>query len=208
MAREFEPYPRLKEGNPDEWQKFDSRFRLPAIKLAREKLTNTDSSVDPEDVVQEAMLKLWLARDRLDEENGNTLAFFLKIVQNASTDKKRSQARKPSISLEGTIEASSDEYAMSSGFVSRGEGHFLLMDPQPSPEDIALQNEVLSVIQDAVGTLPPLQQEVLILQIQGATYPEIAETTNTPLGSAKTRGRLGKDSLQKNPAIVDLVQVE
>ena len=57
---------------------------------------------------------------------------------------------------------------------------------------------------DALKDLPDAQRETLALAFYGdLTYPEIAERTNTPLGTVKSRALLGMRRLSTTSVAVD-----
>jgi RNA polymerase sigma-70 factor (ECF subfamily) len=57
---------------------------------------------------------------------------------------------------------------------------------------------------DALRELPEAQRETLTLAFYGdLTYPEIAERTNTPLGTVKSRALLGMRRLATASVAVD-----
>jgi RNA polymerase sigma-70 factor (ECF subfamily) len=63
-----------------------------------------------------------------------------------------------------------------------------LTDPEESPEEYALRQELSRVIQVGIGTLPPEQRVALVLSdVQGLSYQEIAEATGVSLGTVKSR---------------------
>ena len=63
-----------------------------------------------------------------------------------------------------------------------------LTAPEESPEEYALRQELSGAIQVGIGTLPADQRVALILSdVQGLSYQEIAEATGVSLGTVKSR---------------------
>jgi RNA polymerase sigma-70 factor (ECF subfamily) len=63
-----------------------------------------------------------------------------------------------------------------------------LTDPGESPEEYTLRQELSRAIQVGMGTLPSEQRVALILSdVQGLSYQEIAEVTGASLGTVKSR---------------------
>jgi RNA polymerase sigma-70 factor (ECF subfamily) len=66
----------------------------------------------------------------------------------------------------------------------------------PNPEEVVLQNDSGTLLRKALEMLPPNFREVLILrELEGMSYREIAEITGTPAGTvmsslSRARGRL------------------
>jgi RNA polymerase sigma-70 factor (ECF subfamily) len=70
----------------------------------------------------------------------------------------------------------------------------------------ALDNELVDRLDftDALKDLPEAQRETLALAFYGdLTYPEIAERTNTPLGTVKSRALLGMRRLATTAVAMD-----
>lgn len=60
--------------------------------------------------------------------------------------------------------------------------------PDWNPEEAALRAEVIAAIEAAILKLAPDQRLVIILSdIQGMSYEEIARVAGTPLGTVKSR---------------------
>ena len=97
----------------------------------------------------------------------------------------RVRNRRPSVSLD--IEA--DDEADSSPLQ--------IADPAESPDDFAQRRELAAAIQQGLTELPDEQRIVLILSdIQGLAYEEIAQITNTNLGTVKSRLSRGRARLR------------
>jgi RNA polymerase sigma-70 factor (ECF subfamily) len=109
-------------------------------------------------------------------------AWLLRIVSNGCYDQFRARGRRPSISLEALVE--SDAAEESGGAVLLG----VLADERWDPEQTALRAELLEVIQTAMLELVPEQRLALILSdVQGMAYEEIAQVMQTSLGTVKSR---------------------
>jgi len=63
-----------------------------------------------------------------------------------------------------------------------------LADPAPSPRRVAAGTEIARVIERKLQEIEPEFREVIVLRfIEGLSYEEIAEITNEPLGTVKSR---------------------
>ena len=107
---------------------------------------------------------------------GSFKSWLLRIVTNACYDDLRKRKRRPASSLE---DLAGDE---------NGEGEFEVPSAADGPETIVQQHELAAMLQTGITTLPDDQRIVLVLSdVQGLSYEEIAEITNSNLGTVKSR---------------------
>jgi RNA polymerase sigma factor (sigma-70 family) len=60
--------------------------------------------------------------------------------------------------------------------------------PDPTPEEHALASAALERLAAAIGRLPPLQREIVVLAfVHQLSYAEMAETLEVPLGTVRSR---------------------
>jgi len=132
-------------------------------------LGDTDAAADAS---QEAFLSAYRAVAKF--KGGSFKAWLLRIATNACYDQLRVLQRRPTSSLEA-IYTDTDP---SSHFVN---GH-------ETPEEHTLRGELGQAIQLGIETLPPDQRVTLVLSdVQGLSYNEIAQVTNTSVGTVKSR---------------------
>lgn len=107
---------------------------------------------------------------------GSFKSWLLRIVTNACYDDLRRRKRRPATSLD---ELTSGE---------DGEAEFDVPSADDGPETIAQRHELAQLLQRGITTLPDDQRIVLVLSdVQGMSYEEIAEMTNSNLGTVKSR---------------------
>jgi RNA polymerase sigma-70 factor (ECF subfamily) len=124
------------------------------------------------DASQETFLSAYQAMGKF--KGGSFKAWLLRIATNACYDQLRLQKRRPTSSLEA-IYTDTDP---SSHFVNGRE----------SPEEHALRDELGQTLQRGIATLPPEQRATLVLSdVQGLSYSEIAQATGTSVGTVKSR---------------------
>ncbi len=71
-------------------------------------------------------------------------------------------------------------------------------DAGPTPEESAENVELGDVLRKAIAGLPPDQRLAIILRdVQGLDYEEIAEATNSNLGTVKSRINRARSRLRK-----------
>jgi RNA polymerase sigma-70 factor (ECF subfamily) len=125
-----------------------------------------------EDVVQEAFLTIWRRSATLDPAKGKVASLLMTIVHRRSIDALR--ARKGLSALpEGFEPPGTDERSA-------------------DPAEIVDVSVRRSRVRNAMESLPQEQREVIELAyFKGMTHVEISESTNIPLGTVKSRMRLG-----------------
>jgi RNA polymerase sigma-70 factor (ECF subfamily) len=112
-------------------------------------------------------------------------AWLLRIVTNACFDIARRAQRRPATSLDRLLE-------------ERGEAATdQIVDPNRPPESEALRAELFEQIQDALLELPFDQRTAVVLSdLHGLSYDEIAAATSTSLGTVKSRIARGRAKLR------------
>ena len=144
-------------------------------------LGDPDSAAD---AAQDAFLAAF--RNLASFRGGSFRSWMLRIATNTCYDVLRVRKRRPSVSLD--IEAD-DESASSP---------LQIADTAESPDDFAQRRELAAAIQQGLTELPDEQRIVLILSdIQGLAYEEIAQITNSNLGTVKSRLSRGRARLRE-----------
>lgn len=132
------------------------------------------------DACQDSFLKAFKALKQY--RGGSFKSWLLRIVTNTCYDQLRYKKRRPATSLEdfdGDAE----------------ETH--LRDAAQLPEDKVLQGELHDLIQVGLNNLPDDQRIVIVLSdIQGFAYQEIADIIGQPLGTVKSRLNRGRRRLR------------
>jgi RNA polymerase sigma-70 factor (ECF subfamily) len=125
-----------------------------------------------EDLVQDALLKVWRGAGSYRTERGSVRTWILSIVHNRGIDQLRSLASRRR--TQGKVEASAPASQSSEAFAE------------------AWRNTRRDQVREALGTLPPEQLKILELAyFSGYTHAEIAGLLGLPLGTVKGRMRLG-----------------
>ena len=142
-----------------------------------------------EDVTQEVFLRLWRQPASFDPERGRFISWISSVARNRALDELRKLTRRRG------AEDQTEEAVLDLPGDARGE------DPQ---EEAILAEERVRV-RAAMAELPPAQRQVIELAyFSGLTQVEIAERTGDPLGTIKTRIRLGMRKLRE--ALTDFVE--
>lgn len=129
-----------------------------------------------EELLQEVFFRTWKQARHFSEIRGSFVTWLLSITHNMAIDEIRKQNRRPRRA------DSADPVLMLTNVV----------DEQASVEEQASNSETREQIMSAIRTLPHAQQAVIELAyFRGLTQREIAVELGEPLGTIKTRMRLG-----------------
>ncbi len=140
-----------------------------------------------EDVAQDVFLRLWRQPWSYDPERGRFRSWLMSVTRNRAIDERRRVVRRH------RSEERSDDPPLEVASPER------FHDPQL---ELAMAEERRAVLQ-AMTRLPPAQREVIELAyFGGLTQAEIASRSGEPLGTVKTRIRLGMKKLRE--ALKDL----
>jgi RNA polymerase sigma-70 factor, ECF subfamily len=167
------------------------RFRDEAIPLLDSlysaALRMTRNPADAEDLIQETMLRAYRAFERF-EPGTNIRAWLFRIMTNAYINTYRKRQREPIKVPQDDVE----EFDL----YQELKNH----DPQFSvtPETIVLDSLFESDILTAIDELPEqFRLAVVLSDIEGFTYAEMAEIMDVPMGTVMSRLHRGRKALQK-----------
>jgi len=134
------------------------------------------------DVSQEAFI---LAYRRLDSyRGGNFRSWLLRITTNTAYDELRRRKRRPATAFDDLPGAEMDDGPPLPG-------------DTPTPEQVVQQGELQSAIQNCINALGDDQRLVLVLSdIEGLSYQEIAENLGVQLGTIKSRLSRARSSVR------------
>lgn len=135
-----------------------------------------------EEVAQEVFLSVWRRAASFSKERGRLATWILSIAHHRAVDALRSRRRRT------RQDEPMDERMERSVADTLGE----------SPDNAAVLQEEGYYVRQALQELPPEQQRVLVLAYyHGLTQGEIARKLGHPLGTVKTRMRLGIHKLRQ-----------
>lgn len=156
-------------GDTDGFNRLVDRYQARAYGLCIRMLGDADQAAD---VAQDAFIA---AYRHLPGLRGEFRPWLMRIVANACRDVLRSQKRRPSVSLDMTMD-DDDAPALQ------------IADTTAGPEEQLLRREMQQTIATALHTIPVDQREVIILSdIEGLSYQEIADITGINIGTVKSR---------------------
>ena len=167
-----------KEGDVSAFNRLVLAYQQIAYNVAYRILGNEDGASD---ATQDAFLRGYRALAQF--RGGSFKAWILRIVTNCCYDQFRASQRRPTTPLNDIVE---DE-----------EHSQLLEDPREPPEAYVERRELDVLIQAALGALPREQRVVVIMSdIQGLSYEEMAQATSVSLGTVKSRLSRGRAKMR------------
>ncbi len=160
---------RARAGDLEAFNELVLRHQDAAFNVAYRLLGDPDTAAD---VTQDALIAAYRKLDTY--HSGSFRAWLLRIVSNRCLDELRRVKRHRTDYLDD-LAPDSDDGA-------------LIPSPLPTPEQAAQQNELHRLIQDCINALGADQRAALVLcDVQGLSYQEIAESTQTHIGTVKSR---------------------
>lgn len=154
----------------DEWFRKELLAIIPALRAFSRLLVSDRNMAD--DVVQEALVKGWAARDSFTQGT-NFKAWMFRILRNyyftLAKREQRSTSLDPEVA-ERTLVACDSQ-----------EGQIHLHD-----------------LEKGLASLPAEQREVLLLfGVNGMSYEEVAQMTGVPIGTVRSRLSRGRAALER-----------
>ena len=161
------------------------------------------NATDAEDLTQEAFMRVWSAFDRYDRSRPFE-GWLFRILSNLAIDRWRRHAGMPVCSLdaEGTGGRARGGRGMSGGHDGGGAPLLAcLADERTSamPEQSYLRAETGRRVRRALSALPgDYRKAVVLADVQGYSYEEIAQYVGCPVGTIRSRLHRGRQLLRQN----------
>ncbi len=168
-AADAEAVARLAGGDPEALADIYDRHARLVYSLAFRIVGSQDEA---EEVVQDVFVQAWKQAAKFDRARGAVVAWLLMMTRSRAIDRLRANRGLPTA---GEISEVPDP-----------------ADPSFGPEVRTLTAEQLAKVHAAIQALPLVQRITIELAYyEGLTHLEIAERLEQPLGTVKTRIRLG-----------------
>jgi len=137
----------------------------------------TRNARDAEDLVQDSLLRAYRFWDSF-EQDSNCKAWLLRIVTNTFINEYQRKKRSREV-----LDAASAEQDATDGVLMHAEA-----SERRSPERALLERSVSDDVQRALESLPEdFRTAVVLCDVQGLSYKEIADIMGTPVGTVMSR---------------------
>lgn len=155
---------------------YEQLFSLMAPKVKAFLLRQGRSADEAENIAQDAMLSVWRKADLFNPDKSSARTWVYAIVRNRMIDLQRSAGRE----MRGK-----ERYKNESGIEDVTDG---------GVTDDASRDR----LQKLLDELPPEQSQTLVMSyVEGKSHKEISDEIGLPLGTVKSRIRIGFQRLQE-----------
>jgi len=170
---------RAQEGDLDAFNKLVERYQVQMYNLA---IRYIGDPFLAEDVTQEAFVAAWKALGSF--RGGSFRSWLFRILINEAHDLRRRHVKRTPGSLDQILEELGE-------FPQMG-------DPHIGPEETAVSAATFKAIEKCIQKLPEEYKLVLLLvDVQGLSYDEVATALRLPLGTVKSRLFRGRCMLRE-----------
>ena len=141
------------------------------------------SREEADELLQDVYLEVWRKVARYDVGRGSPIAWLITLTRSRAIDRVRARAVR---GLDTTLPL---DAAMTARVADLG----------PSPYETQADQELRIAVGNAITSLPVAQQQAIELAYyDGLSHNEIAAKLNQPLGTVKTRIKLGMSKLRES----------
>lgn len=150
-----------------------------------------DWAGDTEDLSQEVFIRMWRSINQL-QDPARLRSWVYRIVMNLFYDELRKRSR--------VIPASSLDESQYDEDSADNSGRDIA-EKRPGPEELCINSQLQQVIYEEMSGLPDYFREVIILrEVHGLAYHEIAAKTNASVGTVKSRIARARRRIRENIA--------
>ena len=172
---------RAKKGDVEAFERLVEGYQKKAFNIAYRMMGNYD---DANDLAQEAFIRVYKSIGNFKEESSFS-TWIYRIVTNVCLDELRKRKNRNVVSIDEDVKL--DDSEVKRQIESDG----------PTPEELVERNELKRVVGEAIKELSEEHRLVILLRdIQGFSYEEIARIVKCPEGTVKSRINRARQALK------------
>ena len=162
-----------KRGDEAAYAEVIARYKNPITNFLYRYLNDYEEAVD---LAQETFVRVYFALDRYHTKFAFS-TYIYRIAANLAISELRKRKRRSVLSLTGLFQSEEGS-----------ETEFQPPDPRPLADRDVIDSERDRVIAKAIASLPPKYRLPVVLRdVEGRSYDEVAEILNLGLGTTKSR---------------------
>ena len=178
----------FKKGKEEAFEEIVRRYQKKVYNTTYRIMGNPE---DASDLAQEAFIRIYRSLRNFQGKSSFSTWLFT-VTTNVCRDELRKRQRRLK------VQSLSEPIEFEDGNVERE-----IADESMAPEVISLHRELTDEIQAVIEALPDEQKEAIVLrELQGFSYEEIAEITGVSLGTVKSRISRGRQNMKKELSVL------
>jgi RNA polymerase sigma-70 factor (ECF subfamily) len=170
-----------KSGDVEAFEQLIFDYQKKAYNIALRIMGNQE---DAKDMCQEAFIRIFKSIEGFKEQSSFS-TWMYRIVTNVCLDEIRRKKKNDTVSLDNTFET------------QNGEVHFETASDEDTPEEAFIRTEKRRIILKEINSLSEEYKTAIVLRdIQGFSYEEIANILCCSIGTVKSRINRGRNILK------------
>lgn len=170
-----------KSGDVEAFEQLIFDYQKKAYNIALRIMGNQE---DAKDMCQEAFIRIFKSIEGFKEQSSFS-TWMYRIVTNVCLDEIRKKKKNDTVSLDNTFET------------QNGEVHFETASDEDTPEEAFIRTEKRRIILKEINSLSEEYKTAIVLRdIQGFSYEEIANILCCSIGTVKSRINRGRNLLK------------
>ncbi len=172
---------RVQSGEKDAFDLLVLKYQHKIVNLVMRYVRDPEQALD---ITQEAFIKAYRALPRFRGDSA-FYTWLYRIAVNTAKNHLASQRRRP-MNVELDLQ-DPEQYDL----------HAKLKETD-TPEGVTISNELQETVEKAINALPEdLKTAIILREIDGMSYEEIAETMQCPVGTVRSRIFRARDAISK-----------
>lgn len=172
---------KAKSGDINAFEKLVEAYQKKIYNICLRMIGNAD---DAYDLAQEVLIRIYKSINGFKEQSSLS-TWVYRITTNVCLDEIRKRKLKRTVSLDQDIRLDDSEIKRE------------IESDDPPPDELAEKKEIKKTVASAINLLNEEHRMVIVLRdIQGFSYEEIAKITNCPEGTVKSRINRARQALK------------